>query len=254
MSSELKFSVADWTFYNGNTDRLSCYKKMAEAGFIFLETVQEARWNIAKSAGLRILNTDAPGRAEGINDPAYHDIMITGIKEAIQKAVDNEIPQLILFEGKKIGIPDEVALENSVACLRKIVPYAEEAGIMLAIELSNSFEGDNQSGSIAYGINMARQVDSPFFKIIYCTYQRNLMKENIADDLVANLDYIAHIHVAGAADRCYPGPGSGIPYDEIIPKVYNAGYNGLWGLEFFPKGDDIEDLIKIRDLFNSYIS
>ena len=255
MESKLKFSVADWTYCNKNADRFSCYKKLAEAGFPILECVQESKWATAQNAGLRVLNTDAPGRDDGINNPALHDELAAGMREVIRKAAANDIAQVILFGGKRIaGMSDEEALENSVKCIRRVAPYAEEAGVMMGIELAHSEESsDQQADNFAYGVKMVRQVNSPFFKIIYCVISRSFMKENVADDLVADLDTVVNIHVSGV-DRRNPGPDGGIPYNEIVPRVHRAGFNGTWGLEFYPTGDDIEELKGIRDLFNSYIT
>ena len=67
-----------------------------------------------------------------------------------------------------------------------------------------------------------------------------------------NLDAIAHLHVAGAPGRGFPGAGQEIDYARIIRSVHAAGYTGFVGQEFLPVGDPIDELAAAVALFESY--
>lgn len=80
-----------------------------------------------------------------------------------------------------------------------------------------------------------------------------MIRENYAQTFRANLDYVAHIHVAGSPRRDFPGEQQEIDYEPVVRAIHRAGYGGFWGQEFLPGDDRYAELKKARELFDQYV-
>jgi len=105
----------------------------------------------------------------------------------------------------------------------------------------------------AFGFRLAREINSPAFKILYDIYHMHRMGEETCQAIIDNLDIIAHIHVAGSPLRDFPSPEGEINYGRILSEVHKAGYAGYWGLEFKPVSDPLQELTQIYGLLSLYV-
>jgi hydroxypyruvate isomerase len=61
------------------------------------------------------------------------------------------------------------------------------------------------------------------------------------------IDVIGHFHAAGVPGRHDLDIGE-LNYPNIISAIDDAGYTGLFGLEYWPAGDEMESLRRMRQL------
>jgi hydroxypyruvate isomerase len=79
-------------------------------------------------------------------------------------------------------------------------------------------------------------------------------RSNSADQIVSQLEYIGHLHIAGSPKRNFPGEDQEIDYRSLVAKVHQAGYRGFWGQEFIPAVEPFEELESARQLFDSFVA
>jgi hydroxypyruvate isomerase len=234
----LRFSVPDWCFYRADDDPAVYYRQLAALGITAVEMVASARWAAARAAGLEIINLAGPGMTRGLNRREHHASLLPEIREVIAQAGAAGIPHVIVFSGNREGQADAEGIANCVAGLKALAPDTEAAGVTLLFEMLNSLDhADYQADSGAYGFQVARGVGSPAVCALYDIYHLARMGEDVLADLPANLDLVAHLHVAETPRRTVPVAGGAIDYPAIVRAVQAAGYQGYWGLEFLP-GED----------------
>jgi len=250
----MKHSAADWCYYRDAVEPVVYYRRLKELGYTGVEMVPPERWEAVKAAGLKLVNLAAPGMQKGLNRKENHAILLPQIRELIRTAAENKVEHLIIFSGNREGQPDEQGLQNVIAAARELAPAAEAAGVTLALELLNSYDHrDYQADHPNYAFEFARAVGSPAVKVLYDIYHMQRMGADVLADILANLDWIAHLHVAGSPRRDFPGDHQEIDYGRLVAAVHRAGYHGFWGQEFVPQGDPFEELERARRLFDSYI-
>jgi hydroxypyruvate isomerase len=221
------------------------YARVRSLGIGAVEMVPEERFAPARDAGLEILNLAAPGMMEGLNRRENHDALVPEILSVARLASENGIPAVIVFSGNRDGQADDRGLELVVEGLERILPEVESLGVELWFEMLCARDHpDYQADRSAYGFELHRRVDSPAMKILYDVYHMTQMGEDVAADLSARLDCVAHIHLADLPKRGCPASDDRIAFRPLLGAVVDAGYSGWFGLEFLPAGDPLEDLAR----------
>ena len=250
----LKQSVPDWCFYRESDDPAAYYQRLKAIGFQGVEMLPTERWAAAKQAGLKLVNIGAPGMENGLNRLENHPNLLPQIEALIQVAKENEIEHIILFSGNRDGQPDEEGMRNVIQAGKQLAPTAEEAGVMLAVEVLNTYDHpDYQADHTAYVMEFARAVSSPMVKVLYDIYHMQRMGEDVVKDIRENVEYIAHLHTAGSPKRDFPGPKQETDYESVVKAAQAAGYTGFWGQEFIPGEDRFTELERVFQLFNEYL-
>ena len=100
----------------------------------------------------------------------------------------------------------EEAADNAVAILSRVKGYAEQKGVTLCMEITNSKVAADQRtdqvfNHLDWGFNVCRKVNSPRVKVVYDIYHVQIMDGDVVRNLRDNLDLICHIHVAGVPTR-----------------------------------------------------
>ena len=129
---------------------------------------------------------------------------------------------------------------NIAAALKRAAPLAEAAGVVLMLEPLNilvdhagyclSCSGD--------GAEVLRAVGSPMVKLLFDIYHMQIGEGNLVANLTANVDLLAHLHVADVPGRHEPGTGE-INFPNVLAAVRAAGYEGCVGMEMAPTGDPV---------------
>lgn len=239
----MKISAPDWCFFRPGMDPADYYAKVRSLGVGAVEMVPEERFAAAREAGLEILNLAGPGMAEGLNRTEHHAQLVPAIQEVIHQAAANEIAAVIVFSGNRAGQPDEEGLAHVEEGLRRLLPEAEAQGVELWFEMLCARDHpDYQADRAAYGFELHRRLQSPSLKILYDVYHMAQMGEAFTSDLAANRASIAHVHLADLPKRGCPSSDERIPFRSLIHDLTESGYEGWFGLEFFPKGDPLADL------------
>ncbi len=244
MRGTLKLSAADWCFLKGDQDAASYYAKIKDLGYDAVEMPATGNYAAIKKLGMKILNTETPGsELGGLSKLNCHAELIPAIGEIIRKAGDNGIRDVIVFSGNREGQTDAQGIQNVKIGLERLLPLAEKNKVTLVFEMFCAHNHvDYQADYSEYGFKLVRSINSNHLKVLYDIYHMHRMGEDVIADVTGNLDIIAHLHIAGAPKRDYPGKEQEINYTKIVPAIIKAGYTGYWGMEFMPAGDSVAAL------------
>ena len=130
--------------------------------------------------------------------------------------------------------PSEDEYQYSADTLQAIGEYAQQAGMVIAVEALNRFE--------CYLCNTMQQlkklltmVNHPAVKAIFDTHHANIEEKSFKDAIKHIGPFLAHVHVS-ENDRGTPGKGH-IPFDEIFAELKSVGYDGWLTIESFSRND-----------------
>lgn len=252
--SPLSMTAADWCFLRQRPPE-AYYAALKQLGFAAAELVAPEHFGLAAAAELPILNIGGNSLEKPLNNPALHDQAFAEISRAMATAAEHRIQQVIVFAGNRFGPSDEEGVAQCAAVLKQLAPLAQRYGVTLTLEVfcqqnHPGYQADNG----AFAFSVVERVGSPRVKALYDIYHMHRMGEAVADQVVAHLPLIAHLHVAGAPRRNYPGSGQEIAYAEVVRRVHGAGYRGHWGMEFMPEGDPLTELAAARDLLAGFLA
>jgi D-psicose/D-tagatose/L-ribulose 3-epimerase len=120
--------------------------------------------------------------------------------------------------------------KRAVEVFQKVAPYAQQAGIPLALEYLNRFEHYfiNDTATAAKFID---DVGHPSFKLHYDTFHANIEEKKIPEAIKAGGKRIAHVHIS-ENDRSTPGEGH-VHWDETFAGLAALNYDGWLMVEAF---------------------
>ena len=246
----LQLSVADWCYYKPEYEPEAYYRRLRAAGYAAVEMADPSRFAAARAAGLRLLNVAGPG---DLNRGELRGAKVAELRASIARAAAEGVEQVIVFSGNRDGRDDAAGERDCAATLGAVAGEAERAGVVLALEVFNRFDHPGyQADAGAYAFGVARAVGSPAVKVLYDLYHMHRMGEDVAAVVAANLPLIAHLHVAGSPGRDFPGDAQAVDYRAVVRRVMAAGYDGLWGMEFLPRADPLDELQRAADLFRGF--
>ena len=172
----------------------------------------------------------------GLNRLENHDRVIASIKSDIVAAEAAKVPNVITFSGNRKGLPDAEGLDNCVAGLNKVKPFAEEHNVTVNLELLNSKvdHKDYQADHSAWGIEMIKRVNSPKVKLLFDIYHMQIMEGDIIRTIKANIDFFGHFHTGGNPGRHEIDGHQELNYGAIAQAIADTGYTGFVAHEFIP--------------------
>jgi hydroxypyruvate isomerase len=129
--------------------------------------------------------------------------------------------------------------KNLEGALAEALPMAERADVTLLLEPLNT-RVDHPGyylDSSAEAMEIVRSLNNRHLKVLYDIYHMQIMEGNILATIEANISWIGHFHAAGVPGR---GElfGCELDYPSIVAKIDSLGYDGAFGLEYFPKWAD----------------
>lgn len=214
-------------------------------GFASIEMAPEEHWPAIKAAGLEIaIVSGHKSLQDGLNRRENHDRIDRELTESIRKAEANGIRSLITFSGNRNGLDDDEGIEICAEGLRRVIKRAEDAGVVLCLELLNSKVNhpDYQADSTQWGVKVCQAVDSPNCKLLYDIYHMQIMEGDLIRTIRESIDYIGHFHTAGNPGRNDLDDEQEINYRAVMRAIAATGYDGYVGHEFKPKGDPVAAL------------
>jgi hydroxypyruvate isomerase len=148
-------------------------------------------------------------------------------------------PNLIAFPGERRGMSREEGADNAVAILSRVKGYAEQKGVNLCMEITNSKVAADQRTDqvfdrVAWGFDVCRRVNSPRMKIVYDIYHVQISDGDVTRIMRDNLDLICHIHVAGVPSRQEIDDTQELNYRFIANAIADTGYTGFVAHEWRP--------------------
>ncbi len=125
--------------------------------------------------------------------------------------------------------------KNLEEALAEAAQIAAEADFILLLEPLNT-RVDHPGyylDSSAEALQIVRTIDSPNLKILFDIYHMQIMEGNLLATIEKNIPWIGHFHAAGVPGRAELF-GCELNYAHILQKIEAYGYQGAFGLEYFP--------------------
>jgi hydroxypyruvate isomerase len=240
-----KASLTWWSFADSGVEPEALIQAAAAMGYQGVELANEALWPAIADAGLAIASHCGHDSIEkGLNRREHHDRIEREVLASLDLAQRWRIPTLICFSGNRDGIDDDAGIEATALGLARVARAAEEAGVILALELLNSRidHPDYQCDRTAWGMAVIEQVASPAVKLLYDVYHMQIMEGDVIRTIQRCHAAFGHYHVAGNPGRHEPDRAQELWYPAIYRTIAGTGFDGYIGMEFIPRDDPIAAL------------
>jgi hydroxypyruvate isomerase len=204
---------------------------------------------VAREAGVAIaaVSLDSEG---SLLDEASGDALLAGLRATAARATQVGCRQLIAVPGEeRPGLSRERQRANIVTNLAKLAPAAADMGMTILLEPLNTLvdhPGQYLSTS-KEALDILREVGSPNVKLLYDIYHMQVMEGNLTQTIRDNIGLIGHFHAADVPGRFAPGTGE-IAWPHLVRAIAATGYDGYFGLEYWPGNDTRASLHYIQDV------
>ena len=177
---------------------------------------------------------------KGFNRTEHHDLLVQAYEPLLKAAADAGCRQVICFSGNREGMGDEQGLENCAKGIKRLLPFCEQLGIRLCMELLNSKVNhkDYMCDRSAWGVELCRRVGSKHFRLLYDIYHMQIMEGDVIATIRANHQFFAHYHTGGVPGRHEIDDTQELNYPAIVKAILDTGYTGFLGQEFIPAKED----------------
>jgi hydroxypyruvate isomerase len=254
LKGNINHSVSRWCFDTLDLETLCVEAK--KMGITGIDLVGPEAWPTLKKHNLvsTMCNGAELNLVDGFNDLQFHEKLIQRYTEMIPKVAEAGYKNLICFSGNRRGKSDEEGWTNCVIGLQKLIPLAEKYNITLVMELLNSKidHKDYQCDRTAWGVELAKRINSPNFKLLYDIYHMQIDEGDVIRTIKNNIQYIAHFHTAGVPGRNEIDGTQELNYSAIMKTIAATGFKGFVGQEFVPKNPDklasLQQAITICDI------
>ena len=185
-----------------------------------------------------LIRRDAVGHRYGTESRELHDQIEEATRDGIDFCAANGCPYLIALPGERRGMSREEGADHAVAILSRIAPYAEEKGVVVCMEPTNSkVAADNRTDqvfdNINWGWDVVKRVNSSHVKILYDFYHVQIMTGDVVRTMRDNLDLICHVQLAQVPSRGELDVGE-LDYRFIAREIVAMGYDKWVSMEYNP--------------------
>jgi hydroxypyruvate isomerase len=235
----LRQSVARWCFASTKIHDLCAAAK--SMGLMGVDLLGPDEWEVPKQYGLACTMGNSWGTIPvGFNRLNQHDKLVADGEAYIPKAAAAGVKQIVVFSGNKAGLSDGEGIANCITGLKRLMPTAEQHGVVLCMEMLNSKvdHKDYHADHTAWAVEVAKGVNSPSFRLLYDIYHMQVMEGDVIATIKANLPWIAHFHTAGVPGRNEIDGGQELNYRGIADYIAGTTFTGVFAHEFIPKGRD----------------
>ena len=239
VAGRLKQSVSRWCYGALSLEELC--QAARGMGIQGIDLLGESEWPVVREQGLVCAMANGPGNIMvGWNRPENHERLIAASEELLPKVAQAGITHMVVFSGNRRGLPDDEGIANCARGLEKILPTAESLGVVLCMELLNSKcdHKDYQCDHTSWGVELAKQLGSEHFKLLYDIYHMQIMEGDIIATIEEHIAHIGHFHTGGVPGRNEIDHTQELNYARICAAIADTGFNGFLGHEFVPKAED----------------
>ncbi len=211
----------------------------------------------ADDAGIKITSFTIDSSDEVLSKALPENIPNSGDKKAFLKALEESIEKAKYFGADTIvvvtgncieGKTAEEQIENVKECLEAAEPFLKDNNITLLLEPINTEERPKYlMPYITDCLKLIKEINSDNIKVLYDIYHQNMMGDFDLSELIENIEYIGHIHIADVPGRHEPGTGV-VDYETILREIAKTGYSGYIGLEYLAKDDDTNTIKNVKNL------
>jgi len=130
--------------------------------------------------------------------------------------------------------PQPHEYQHSAEVLNAVGDYAQQAGIVFAVEALNRFECYlcNTMTQLSHLIHLA---DHPNIQAMFDTHHANIEEKHFPDAIRTIAPVLAHVHIS-ENDRGTPGSGH-IPWNDAFKTLAELDYRGWMTIEAFTRND-----------------
>jgi hydroxypyruvate isomerase len=237
----IKQSVCQWC-YRIPLDKLAV--EAAKMGYKSIELLTPEQYKVVKPLGLTCAMVKCKSIPDGLNRKENHDWIEQELRNHIEFAAAEGLPNVICMSGNRKGMADEEGLENCAVGLKRVVGFAEEKKVTICMEGLNSKVNhkDYMYDKTSWGVALAKKVGSPRFKLLYDIYHMQIMEGDVIATIREYKDYIGHYHTGGVPGRHEIDETQELNYPAIVKAILQTGYKGYLGQEFIPARDPLASL------------
>jgi hydroxypyruvate isomerase len=249
-------SVCKWCYGKIPLDEFCAAAK--SMGLTSVELLGPGDFPTLKKHGLTCAMVSNP-RIDGLggiekawNRVEHHDKLVKVYEEFIPQVSAAGFTNLICFSGNRAGLDDEKGIENCALGLKRIMPAAEKAKVVIVMELLNSKidHKDYQCDHTNWGVELCKRVGSENFKLLYDIYHMQIMEGDVVRTIKGDkgkgvesaAPYIAHYHTGGVPGRNEIDTTQELYYPAIMEAIVATGFKGHVAQEFIPRRDPLTSL------------
>ncbi len=165
---------------------------------------------------------------------------LSRLRDTLEVAQQLNCRKLITCAGSALAHTPRAGQHSAmVETLTQAAAIACAAGMTLVLEPLNSLV-DHPGYYLDSGHEAAqvvREVNSPGLRLLWDVYHMQIMHGNVLANIAQYLDIIGHFHAAGVPGRRELDRGE-LNYPAILAAILALGYEGAFGLEYWPAGAD----------------
>ena len=240
LKGNINHSVCKWCYNSIPLEEF--LKNLNELGIKAIDLIEPKDWPTLKKYDIHCSMCSGAGMGieKGWNDPNLHDELIEDYLQMIPKVAEAGYTNLICFSGNRNGMDDMVGLKNCAEGLKKIIPLAEEHGVVIQMELLNSKVNhkDYMCDHTEWGVALCKEIGSDNFKLLYDIYHMQIMEGDIIRNIQDYHQYFGHYHTGGNPGRNEINDTQELFYPAIMKAILETGFKGHVAQEFIPTWDD----------------
>jgi len=243
MAGRLRQSVARWCF--ARTPIHDLCREARRIGLVGIDLLGPEEWSIPAQYGLECTMGNSWGSIPvGFNRIEHHDKLVSDGAPYIARAAAAGVKRIVVFSGNRNGLADREGIANCIAGLKRLMPVAEQHGVVLCMEMLNSKvdHKDYMYDKTTWGVELCKKVGSDRFKLLYDIYHMQIMEGDVIRTIRAFKDYIGHYHTGGNPGRAEIDETQELNYPAIVKAILATGYTGYLGQEFIPKREPLASL------------
>jgi hydroxypyruvate isomerase len=240
LKGNIRHAVCRWCYNDIPLEQFCAAAR--DMGISAIDLVGPKDWPILKKYGLdsSMCNGAEINLVDGWNDPIFHEKLIRNYSEMIPKVAAAGYKNLICFSGNRRGKDDETGWKNCTDGLKQVIGIAEKHGVTLVMELLNSKVNhkDYQCDKTSWGVELAKRIGSPNFKLLYDIYHMQIDEGDVISTIRKYHEYIAHYHTGGVPGRHEIDETQELFYPAIMKAIVDTGFKGYVAQEFIPSWTD----------------
>jgi hydroxypyruvate isomerase len=238
----IKQSVCRWCYGRMPLEQLAA--EAARIGYKSIELIGPEEFKVIKPFGLTCAMVRCKSITDGLNRKENHDWIAEELRNHIEFAAAEGIPNVLCMSGNRRGLSDEEGLENCALGLKRVLGLAEAKKVTICMELLNSKvdHKDYMADRTAWGVALVKKLGSPRFKLLYDIYHMQIMEGDIIRTIRENKEYIGHYHTGGVPGRHEIDDSQELNYPAIVRAILDTGYTGYLGQEYIPTKDPVAAL------------
>lgn len=207
-----------------------------------------------ESAGVKLNNivANSPDGTIGgsLTNPADRPKYLARVRESLKCCKELGTSMMITCTGNvQPALAHADQRRSIVDGLKAAGDLAARAGVTLVLEPLNSLIDhpgyflDQPEAAAA----IVREVGHPHVALLFDVYHMQIMRGCVIETIRANIGIIRHFHSAGVPGRHELDDGE-LYYPKILDAIASTGYQGCFGLEYFPAEDSAASLARMRRL------